>query len=488
MKYFVYSVLLLLSASCGGYRMLEGRSRPVYFTPDSTIFNDTLFNRHTIIYSDLLNLRGNFVNSVELKKGETSIAIIQEPGFFNGALIYPGEHLIVKGEHGNYTFSTAGNNHKRNKELLFFKTFYSLHKYSAFPFEPGASLETILSIEKQQKEKFEKAKIARRLLFEKFEKAKIVRRLLFDSLVKACEVSKKFKKLTKDYLENSYSGRLFYLYREKQYKDTLIAHDMYKEKCKQIINEFNGLTKRARLNNVTPVLNDIAQELFHYNVKIKNEIEFKTCFDSVENNFTGLARDYLLSQLMYRAYTYGILIPHAYLKKYKKYSIDKGYRKIVYRARSQQRRNTKNIIDSTANRLLAVNGKTIKTLEEVLAEHKGQLVLIDFWASWCVPCRKEMPYLKQVIQKYPADKITVLNVSVDREVQLWQKAVIASNGQENNNYLLLNPEKSSLMKNHSIETIPRYILFDKEGKIMNTEMPFPSDPAFGSLLDNLILE
>lgn len=232
----------------------------------------------------------------------------------------------------------------------------------------------------------------------------------------------------------------------------------------------------------------MVQEIFPYNMRIKNETEFRGLFDSVENNFTALSRDYLLSQLMYRAYTYGIEVPPAYLKKYKKYSTDKGYRRTVYNTMAQQRRNNRNKIDSIANRLLAVDGKSIFSLENILAKHTGKFLLIDFWDSWCVPCRKEMPYLKELMQKYPGDKIVFLNVSLDKEIQVWQKAIIAANAEMSSNYLLINPDSSTFIKQFEIHTIPRYMLFDKGGKIINADAPRPSEPALSILLDNLIFQ
>lgn len=171
-KFFIYGALLVAFTSCGSYRMLDGKSKPVYFTADSTVFNDTAFPRQAIFYSDLLYLRGNFINEVELKKGETNAAIIHEPVFFNSygtddeALIYPGDHLVVKGTHSDYTFVDVNGSLQRNRELLFFKTFHELERRPEFPLIVNASIQVILELEKQQKEKLEEAKVFSQLLFD----------------------------------------------------------------------------------------------------------------------------------------------------------------------------------------------------------------------------------------------------------------------------------------------------------------------------------
>ncbi len=91
--------LLLIVTSCRTYNMLDGKSRPVYLTPDSFVFNDSDYTQQKVYYQDLLNIRGNFVNLVDLKEGKTSFAIIHQPTFFNiygQFLVYPGERITIK--------------------------------------------------------------------------------------------------------------------------------------------------------------------------------------------------------------------------------------------------------------------------------------------------------------------------------------------------------------------------------------------------------
>lgn len=214
---------------------------------------------------------------------------------------------------------------------------------------------------------------------------------------------------------------------------------------------------------------------------------FKTCFDSVENNFTGFARDYLLSRLMYRAYAKGTKVPSNYEEKYKSYSKDKAYRKIVKNTKKQHLRNDKEVKDAP-NELLAADGKSQISLDRLLGRHKGKYVYMDLWASWCGPCIKEMPSLQQKIEKYPNDKIIFLTVSIDKEAFSWRDAIIKRNIQLWNNFLLIDAAKTSFSKQYNINAIPRYLLFDKEGKVMNANAPSPSEPALNNLLDKLVLD
>jgi len=94
-----------------------------------------------------------------------------------------------------------------------------------------------------------------------------------------------------------------------------------------------------------------------------------------------------------------------------------------------------------------------------------------------------MPYLQKLMQNYPKDEIIFLSISIERETQTWQKYVIANNTEISNNYLMIDQEKSSFIKQFGINSIPRYMLIDKEGQIINPEAPNPSDPKLKEQID-----
>ncbi|MGI8635165.1 MAG: hypothetical protein ACR2KZ_07150, partial [Segetibacter sp.] len=312
-------------SSCGGFRTLEGRAKPVYFTADSTVFKDTDYPFHPIFYRALADLKGAAVETAELKEDVITKVVIKKPTMFLAGnsefLVYPNEHINVKRIHDGLAFFAANGNKQRNRELLFLKSFQKLRQqqleqYPSIPsFRPGVSLETILTIEKQQRDRIRKSEAAYQFTF--------------DSLTKAYDVSKKFKKLIDGYTKNSYDFSLNDFYR--LHRDTLIAHGLYSQKLREAIPGINGITQRSDFNaNIRQGLNDRLPDLFPGNLMWSfNDDGFKACFDSVENNFTGFARDYLLSRLMYRAYSKGTKVSLEYAKKYKGYSTDKTYRKIV---------------------------------------------------------------------------------------------------------------------------------------------------------------
>ncbi|NER15063.1 redoxin family protein [Leptobacterium flavescens] len=123
------------------------------------------------------------------------------------------------------------------------------------------------------------------------------------------------------------------------------------------------------------------------------------------------------------------------------------------------------------------------TFDEILAHHKDKVVLIDFWASWCSPCRREMPYLKDLKSKFGTDELQIIEISIDKDYAAWERASkMEKLANEEHSYIIANWEKSNLYKNYEVKTIPRYLLFDKAGKIINEDAPRPSDKKLEELI------
>ncbi len=108
------------------------------------------------------------------------------------------------------------------------------------------------------------------------------------------------------------------------------------------------------------------------------------------------------------------------------------------------------------------NDKVVK-----LSDYKGKYILLDFWASWCVPCRAENPNLIKVYNKYKNSNFTILSVSIDKENQkdAWLKA-IKDDGMVWTNVSDLNPIRNQVAEAWNVEAVPTTFLIDPAGKII----------------------
>ena len=112
-----------------------------------------------------------------------------------------------------------------------------------------------------------------------------------------------------------------------------------------------------------------------------------------------------------------------------------------------------------------IDGKPMK-----LSDLRGKVVLLDFWASWCGPCRRENPNVVKLYEKYNKDGFTVMSVSLDQDKAKWQSAIAADGLVWPNHVSDLKGWASATGKMYQVTGIPFTVLIDKEGKIIKTNL------------------
>ena len=116
---------------------------------------------------------------------------------------------------------------------------------------------------------------------------------------------------------------------------------------------------------------------------------------------------------------------------------------------------------------------------------KGQYLIIDFWASWCGPCIENIPFIKKLKEHYKNDSLQLISYSVDTDGNKWKAAIRKNNFSglqvsDLNGFSGLLPVYCKLAIG-----VPTYMLFDKNGKLINTDLPQPGDSALNKILDKL---
>lgn len=101
-----------------------------------------------------------------------------------------------------------------------------------------------------------------------------------------------------------------------------------------------------------------------------------------------------------------------------------------------------------------------------LSQFRGKYVVLDFWASWCVPCRAENVHTKELYEKYHSKGLEVISFSLDSELEAWRKAIEKDGLTWHNASDLVGGKKSPVATKYGIDGIPAIWVIDPSGKII----------------------
>jgi len=120
-----------------------------------------------------------------------------------------------------------------------------------------------------------------------------------------------------------------------------------------------------------------------------------------------------------------------------------------------------------------------------LDDLKGKYVYVDVWATWCGPCKREIPFLKEVEKEFHDKNIEFVSISIDKKeaYETWKQMVTEK---ELGGIQLYAGDDLQFVNDYGIEGIPRFILIDDRGNIVNSDAQRPSNPKLKEVLNGLL--
>ncbi|MBX9785117.1 MAG: TlpA family protein disulfide reductase [Chitinophagaceae bacterium] len=207
---------------------------------------------------------------------------------------------------------------------------------------------------------------------------------------------------------------------------------------------------------------------------------------TADSLYVGGSKNFVLFALVknYLKQRQGIAVDSSYINLFMKLCKNDLYKNEILEILD----NSKKISDSKSE-LISFDSKKISFNDLInLSKAKNKIFYIDFWASWCIPCLSEMSYSKKLSESLNNANIEFLYFSLDRSVSSWlskQKELEAVLTPQNS-YLVAGDFNSKLAKELKIKMIPRYIIIDSQGKVINDNVPRPSDPKLKILIGRLL--
>lgn len=192
-------------------------------------------------------------------------------------------------------------------------------------------------------------------------------------------------------------------------------------------------------------------------------IDSRIRFDSIlkDKRFNQTAKNYLLFE------TYNGIGQNFKVKDKEKY-FEKLQKSTTNRELLDKLEKDNNLDFSKSEKLILTNLKndTI-TLSDVLKNNKGKWVYIDFWASWCKPCRETMPESNKLNNEFKDEIIEFIYIGLNDKKINWKKAIKLDSLSHSQNYFVENANVSKVIEDLGIKTIPHYLIYNPNGILIN---------------------
>ncbi len=221
---------------------------------------------------------------------------------------------------------------------------------------------------------------------------------------------------------------------------------------------------------------------------LSEEAIYNKLFEIAKTEFDGVARDIAAAKAFMNLIptlksSEGIKTVKANFEKYKSYASDPRFLEPI---EEELKNLTGPVTGETAPdfSFKDIKGKTV-----TLSDYKGKVVYIDFWGTWCAPCRRESPHYEKLQEEYEGnDDVVFMSLALERGGEEdWRKYVTTKDMPGIHIYV---PESfgNPVAKKYNIKGVPTFALIDKEGNLVALPAPRPSSPNAKAEIEKLLAD
>jgi len=404
------------------------------------------------------------------------IEVKEDGSFVDTLMLKTGSYMLYDGKNVAEVYLDAGTNIVVNYDAKNFSETLSISG-------KDAEISNYLAVKGKKEKEMRGEGMTVYELDEKEFKAKFVEiKQVLEGLVNSTEgISEEFKAMEVKGLKYSYLGQL-------NIYERYHAHFAKKPEFKiseGFLNELDGLV----YDN---------EEDFNYSADYKNLVTSHYRTESAElvkkdsinedlaflKTAAGISNETIKNSLMFDSAKYGVTYAE---------NLEEYYNIFINSSTNEE--NNKVITESYNKLKMVAKGQPSPKFvgfenylggTTSLDDLKGKYVYVDVWATWCGPCKREIPSLKEVEKKYHGKNIEFVSISVDKakDHDKWKKMV---EEKELKGIQLFSDKDwgSDFVQGYSIKGIPRFILIDPDGNIVSSNAPRPSESRLIDLFDEL---
>jgi thiol-disulfide isomerase/thioredoxin len=115
-----------------------------------------------------------------------------------------------------------------------------------------------------------------------------------------------------------------------------------------------------------------------------------------------------------------------------------------------------------------VNLSSLELLEQQLTKEQGKIIYIDFWASWCIPCRKSFPWMNDLKAQYETKGLTIISINLDHSRALADEFLMKTPA----NFQVIYDPKGLIARKYKLQGMPSSFIVNRQGEIVSAHVGF----------------